>query len=518
MKHKLGLWSLVATGLGSIIGSGWLFSAYKAAKFAGSGAFLAWGISALIIILLALTIAEIATLFPLRGLFTRVLAISHNKDMGYITAIANWLGILAVIPTEAMATIQYLAGINETINHALFLNNTMTTLGSVVVTGLVLLYSLLNFWGTKVLAHSNNIITVFKFWVPVITALAIIITSFHPGNFVAEHHKLLPYGMSSVFSAIMSSGIIYAFNGFQTIANFAAEVHDPAKTIPRALIIAILLGLFVYLLLQTAFIGGLPPKLLEGGWSALSFQSPIVQLTSLLGLNLISLVLYADACVSPSGTGIVYTGATVRMLTAMSQEKQAPSFFNHLHPKYNFSRRSLIFNTAFCLCLLWFFPSWDALVVIVSLFHIISYMASPIALMRLRLTIPHETRHYKLPFAAVLCPILFVFITLLFCLTPQKDLVLVTMVSIAFYLMYIFVSNRGKISPMWYAFKRSYSLMLYFVVLTALGFLGNPKSGGFDLISHTTFYILMTVISLIFYFWLVYAPISEDVEAREPTF
>jgi len=503
-KLSLGLWSLIALGMSSIIGSGWLFSAYKSAKYAAGGAMLVWLAGGIIILFLALVIAEIATFYHKRGLFGRVLAISHNKDMGYIPAMANWFGIVATIPTEAMATVQYLAKAQPAWNHYFYINNSLTSTGLIIVTGLVFVYYLINFWGAKYLARSNNAITLFKVLIPVITALAILFAAFHPGNFVAEKNEFLPFGTTSIFTAIMSGGIIYAFNGFQSVASFCSEAKNPARDIPLALIISVILGLIIYLLLQAAFIGGIPPELLKDGWSHLSFQSPIVELTSLLGLHVISFLLYVDACISPSGTGIVYTGATCRMLTAMSQEKQAPAYFDSLHPIYYFSRRSLTFNLFLALSLLWFFPSWESLMVIVSLYHVVSYLACPIAMMRFRITEPDRKRPFKVPYAKIICPVLFVFITLLFCLTPQSSLVSVTLSLVFFYTMYIFISNQGKAAGMLKAFKQSYCLILYFIVLSGLGFLGNPKGGGFQLISNEVFYVFMTLTSLTFYYWLVY--------------
>ncbi len=503
-KIGLGLWSLICLGISSIIGSGWLFSAYKTAQTTAGGALFAWIIGGCIVLVIALVIAEIATLYPKRGLFGRTLAISHNKDMGYVTALANWFGIVATIPTEAMATIQYLSKASPSWNAYLFSQGDLSLLGLALVSALILIYALVNFWGASRLARSNNIITVFKVAVPIITAITILLTAFHPGNFTIEGNTLLPHGAGSIMTAIMTGGIIYAFNGFQTIASFCAEAKNPKRDIPLALCIAILFCLGVYLLLQSAFIGGVPSNLLAQGWTNLSFQSPIVELSSLLGLNLISILLYADACVSPSGTGIVYVGATGRMLTAMAQEKQAPAFFDRIHPIFNFSRRSLAFNIMLSLILLWFFRSWESLMIIVSMFHTVSYLACPLAMMRLRLTEPEKERPFKLPFAHIICPAIFLFITVLFCLAPERDLILVTTALVVFYCGYIFISNQAKLSQMIQAVRRSYSMVLYFVVLTGLGALGNPQGDSLEIISGTVFYILMSIASLIFYYWIVY--------------
>ncbi len=504
-KLGLGLWSLICLGISSIIGSGWLFSAYRTAQTAASGALFAWLIGGFIVLLVALVIAEIATLYPKRGLFGRALALSHNKDMGYVTALANWFGIVATIPTEAMATVQYLSKAYPSWNIYFFMDGDLTRLGLGLVSFIILLYALANFWGARLLARSNNIITLFKVVVPIITAITILLAAFHPGNFTVDGGKFLPYGSGSILTAIMTGGIIYAFNGFQTIASFCSEARNPKRDIPLALAIAIFVSLAVYLLLQTAFIGGVPTDMLANGWKGLSFQSPIVELSSLLGLNVISLFLYVDACISPSGTGIVYVGATGRMLTAMAQEKQAPAFFDNIHPTFNFSRRSLAFNIILSLILLWFFRSWESLVVIVSMFHTVSYLACPLAMMRLRITEPHKERPFRLPFAKVICPAVFLFVTILFCLAPEKDLILVTTVLLIFYVMYIFISNQGKLPEMIQAFRRSYNLILYFVVLAILGLLGDPNGESLEIISGTAFYILSAITGLVFYYWLVYS-------------
>ena len=53
--REVGTFALMLTGLGSIIGSGWLFGAWRAAGIAGPGALWAWVLGAAIIITVALT-------------------------------------------------------------------------------------------------------------------------------------------------------------------------------------------------------------------------------------------------------------------------------------------------------------------------------------------------------------------------------------------------------------------------------------------------------------------------------
>ncbi|GDY56283.1 hypothetical protein SVIO_069060 [Streptomyces violaceusniger] len=59
--------ALTAVGLGSIIGSGWLFGAERAAALAGPAAILAWVIGAAVALTIALTYSELGSMFPKAG-------------------------------------------------------------------------------------------------------------------------------------------------------------------------------------------------------------------------------------------------------------------------------------------------------------------------------------------------------------------------------------------------------------------------------------------------------------------
>ena len=64
LRREVGTFALMLTGLGSIIGSGWLFGAWRASQLAGTGAVWAWVIGALVATAVALTYAEMGAMFP----------------------------------------------------------------------------------------------------------------------------------------------------------------------------------------------------------------------------------------------------------------------------------------------------------------------------------------------------------------------------------------------------------------------------------------------------------------------
>src|SRR5690606_21459746 len=138
----------------------------------------------------------------------------------------------AVIALEADATVQYLINLFPGMKEYFFHNEHLTMMGNSLSFSLVLFYCFINFWGAKVLARTNNIFAILKVIVPITTALMIIGVSFHKENFTIIGNSMVPYGFKSILSAILSTGIIIAFNGFQTVISFASEIEKPHRTIP----------------------------------------------------------------------------------------------------------------------------------------------------------------------------------------------------------------------------------------------------------------------------------------------
>ena len=109
LNRKLGTFALTMTGVGSIIGSGWLFGAWKAAKVAGPAAIFAWILGMAAILLIGLTYAELGAMFPLSGGAVRYAQYSHGSLAGFMAGWANWIAIVSVIPIEAEASVQYMS-------------------------------------------------------------------------------------------------------------------------------------------------------------------------------------------------------------------------------------------------------------------------------------------------------------------------------------------------------------------------------------------------------------------------
>ncbi|PSB92145.1 APC family permease [Candidatus Pandoraea novymonadis] len=502
LMRNIGPFALMLTGLGSIIGSGWLFGAWQAAKIAGPAALLAWVIGAVMIMTIALTYSELGAMFPESGGMVRYSRYSHGSLVGFISAWANWIAIVSVIPIEAEASIQYMSTWPYAWAGQLFLNGELTTSGVLLSAILVIVYFLLNYWGVKFFAKANTAITLIKFAIPVATIAALLIASFNIENFTAPQlGGFAPNGWSAVLTAVATSGIVFAFNGFQSPINLAGEARNPGRSIPLAVICSILLATIIYILLQIAFLGGLSPNQLANGWHMVTFSSPFAELAIALGLNWLAIVLYFDAFLSPSGTGTTYMATTSRMIYAMERNGTLPAIFGRVHPIYGVPRQAMWFNLAVALVFMFFFRGWDSLAAVISVATVISYLTGPISVMALRLSAPDLPRPLRLPGLSLIAPFAFVCASLILYwarwpLTGEIILLVVVALPVYFYYM----AKAG-----WKGFgrdlKAAWWMIGYLPTLALCSYIGSREFGGLGLFPYGLDMLIVASLSLGFYYW-----------------
>ncbi|SRR5258708_33441916 len=151
IRRELGTFALLMTGVGSIIGSGWLFGPWRAASLAGAGAVWAWVLGGAIIVTIALTYAELGAMFPESGGMVRYGQYSHGSLVGCMAAWANWIPSVSIIPVEAEASVQYIASWPYSRAHELSHqlpggSGELAEGGLILAALLMVLYWVLNFW------------------------------------------------------------------------------------------------------------------------------------------------------------------------------------------------------------------------------------------------------------------------------------------------------------------------------------------------------------------------------------
>ncbi|HEY1772124.1 MAG TPA: APC family permease [Gammaproteobacteria bacterium] len=403
LRRDVGVIALTMTGIGSIIGSGWLFGASKAARLAGPDAVWAWVIGAAIILVIALAYAELGAMFPESGGMVRFGLYTHGSLVGAIAAWAAWISVVSVIPVEAFASVQYMASWPwawaNPWAHELFHDGTVSNTGLAIGAVLVIIYFLLNFWSVKLFARSNTVITAFKLVIPALTAVLLIASGFHSSNFsVGIHGGAHTIDIAAVLTAVATAGIVFSFNGFQSPVNLAGESKNPGRDVPIAVIGSIVICAVIYVLLQVGFLGAVPSEMLaKAGWSGIQFSSPYAQLALAANINFLAILLYMDAFVSPSGTGSTYMASSSRMLWGMERNGTLWKIFGRVHPVYGIPRPAMWLNLAVAFLFFFWFQGWDKGAGITSVACIISYLIGPVSVAVLRNIAPERQRPLKLP-------------------------------------------------------------------------------------------------------------------------
>ncbi len=506
LRREIGTWPLLFTGLSAMIGSGWLFGAQRAAALAGPAALLAWIIGEGVILVIAVLAAELGTMFQVSGGLTRYPQATHGALVGFLASWANWLSIAGAIPLEAVASVQYLSSWHASWARALFADGSLTPPGLLLAGVLVVVYFLLNFWGVRLFARSNALITLFKVVVPTMTGVALIVAAFRPHHFTgSDTGGFLPYGLSGLLTAVSTSGVILAFNGFQSPLNLAGEARSPDRAVPFAVIGSVIIGGAIYLLLQAAYLSAVGPAQLAHGWASIDFSSPFAELALAVNLNWLALMLYADAFVSPSGAGITDMATSSRMLFGVQQNGLAPAWLGRIDPVFGVPRGALWFNLAVAFVVLYCFRGWNALAAMISVATALSYLMIPISAMSLRRTSPQLRRPMRVRSMNALGTGAFVLAgeLLYWARWPLTAEIIGLMVApLPIYLWY----RRGReAARLRTEMRHALWLLLYLPVLVAISWAGAAQFGGRGLIPYGWDMIIVGLLAAVFCHWGVRA-------------
>lgn len=421
LRRDVGLFGLLWISAGTTLGSGWLFGAFVAVTIAGPAALIGWLLASILMAPLVLIYGELGAMFPESGGPGRL---DHHAFGTLAGATFGWFSFVqaaTIVPIEVLAPIQYLSTNSWAGGLYNAVTGTLSASGYVVAIVLMGLFVSLNLMGIRLLARANSAITVFKLAIPTFTALILIVVSFHLDNFTSAGGFFVHGGIGpvrSVLSAITAGGIAFALMGFEGALQVGGESRHPQRDLPRAVLGAFLLCTLIYIAVQVAFIGAIPPSLLShyGSWTELATnpqlaRAPFFVLAGLIGLVWLAWVMRIDAVVSPSGTGLLYLTGASRLSFGLSRDGYVPKLFLVEDERTDVPLWGVIMSGALGLLFLLPFPSWSKLVSVVTGAVVLMYAGAPLALGSLRRSHPEMVRPYRVPAAGFLAPASFVFAT-----------------------------------------------------------------------------------------------------------
>ncbi|WP_206921935.1 APC family permease [Alicyclobacillus suci] len=522
-RRKLSLLDLTLLGVGSMVGSGWLFASQTAATMAGAIAWIPWLFGALAVMLIGLVYGEMAAAIPRAGGFVRYPDYTHGSLVGYMIGFASMMAYSSVAGVEAEAVrsyaSSYIPGLEITQGSA----TNVTLVGDLFQIALLVLFFLINYWSVQVFGKINTIVTILKFVVPLLTII-ILLFSFHPSNFSVN--KAAPGGIHGAMQALTAGGLVFSFLGFRQAVDFGSEARNPQRDIPRAIVFAVLVSAAIYVLLQIVFLGAVPHDMIANGWQAVSFKSPFANLMETLGMGWMAVIIFADAILSPSGTGNIYLAGTARTLFAWAKNGYFYSVIGKIDARTGLPRGALWLTLI--LSIVWTLPfrfsMWSGLVDAVTSATVMTYMIGPVGVAALRRTAPDLKRPYRLKGLHIIAPAAFICATwIIYWAGWQTDSLLIgfTLASLILYFAFMDkdVESRQRLKNEW---KSGIWLIVYYLfiaVMSVLGSFTNTKVYHI-VIPNPWDTIIVGVGGLVFYYWGVASAlrvprIADESEAEE---
>lgn len=306
LRRSLGVFDAVAIGLGSMIGAGIFAALGPAARAAGSGLLLGLAVAAVVAYCNATSSARLAARYPASG-GTYVYGRERLGDFwGYL---AGWGFVVGKAASCAAMALTVGAYVWPGQAHA-------------VAVAAVVALTAVNYAGVQKSAWLTRIVVALVLAV----LAAVIVAAFTAAGAGADPFRLTGATAGGV---VQAAGLLFfAFAGYARIATLGEEVRDPARTIPRAIPLALSIALAVYALVAVAALSVLGPTRLAQS------AAPLVETARAAGAGWLVPLVQAGAAVAALGSLLALILGVSRTTLAMARDRHLPHALAAVHPRF----------------------------------------------------------------------------------------------------------------------------------------------------------------------------------------
>ncbi len=393
LARQLGVWSAIAIVVGSMIGSGIFRVPSAAAAQVGTpgGMMLVWVVGGAVALCGALTLAELAALYPRAG----GIYVYLNEAYGSLTAfLVGWLFlVIAPVSIGAVALVfaEYLGRLFPVLHDR----------ARLVATAGVTLVAAWNYRSLRLGAAVQNLSSTAKV-LAILGLTAAAFLSGHAGEGASLGlGELAPESWTGFGLGVVT--VMWAYNGWQDATYVGGEVRDPGRNLPRALTVGTLIVTAVYLAVNAAYLAVLPMDSIAR--SPLVAAEVAVRVFGGIGNALIA----ALVCVSTFGTINVGTMCYPRIFYAMAEDRLFFRGIAAVHPRYGTPHAAIALTATLAICFLWV-RTFEQLIEIFVLGILPFWALGAGAVIVMRRRRPEVTRPYRTP-GYPLVPILFIVAT-----------------------------------------------------------------------------------------------------------
>ncbi len=307
LARRLGTADAVLIGVGSMVGAGVFAVWAPAARAAGNGLLIGLVLAGIVAYCNAASSAQLAAVYPLSG-GTYVYGRERlGPWWGFAAGWSFLIGKTASCAAMALTFATYAVPGDEPVRRLVAL---------AAVAGL----TAVNYRGITRTARLTRILVGCSLAVLAVV-VAVLLTAAEP--------ERLTEGSTSVYGVLQSAGLLFfAFAGYARIATMGEEVRDPARTIPRAITIALVVAGSIYLLVAVALLMAWPASLVAGS------PDPLAAAVDAAGQAFAVPVVRVGAALASLGALLALIAGIGRTSLAMARERDLPSWLAAVHPRY----------------------------------------------------------------------------------------------------------------------------------------------------------------------------------------
>jgi amino acid transporter/nucleotide-binding universal stress UspA family protein len=330
LSRDLGLFDITMVGVAAMIGAGIFVLTGIAAGTAGPALMVAFALNGVVTLLTAMVYAELGSAIPEAGggyLWVRQGLPGGNAFM------AGWMSWFAHAVAGSLYALGFGAHLGEVFKHL-----GMPTLGlqpavfaklAAVVIALVFIY--INFKGASETGTAGNIVTLGKIAIIGLFILSGLWAILRQPARLANFRPFAPRGLSGILSAMGLT--VIAYEGYEVIVQTGEEVRDPRRSVPRAVFLALLIVVPIYMMVAFVCIGAVTPESpTVATWQWLGEQAEL-GLARAAGqfMPLGSFLLLVGALFSTMSALNATTYSSTRVSFAMGRDRNLPDIFGKVH-------------------------------------------------------------------------------------------------------------------------------------------------------------------------------------------
>ncbi|MDZ7773076.1 MAG: amino acid permease [Balneolaceae bacterium] len=317
-KRNIGLFMAVMIGIGAMMGPGVFALPSVVAESAGPLGIIAYLAMGVLTLFTALSYSELGAAIPIAGGGYSFTNRTLPRPVAFLTGWFFWIG-------NTFACSLYAVIFAYTVN-AYFLPDLSVAL---IVLAVAALFTLTNLRGQS---EALMVITVMN-----IVELIVLVGVGVLGAFQVEPANLDPIAPMGLDPLIPTMGLIYiSYVGFDLITVAAEEIVEPAKTIPRAILITLFVGIAIYVLLLWVMMGVVHYTELAQTSTPFIFVADHLFGTWGRWAGIIATIMASLSAFS------VTLGASSRVLFALGRDGYFPEIFARLHKTYRTPHIALV--------------------------------------------------------------------------------------------------------------------------------------------------------------------------------